>query len=406
MLKNLTYKQRFRDKVHLTLQVSYFASFFSIFFGFTCLFYLDIKILVPHVFFTFGIINLVNTLAYRFHKNLTLTYNIISITGLASSFLITLYTEGINSPFIFLIAVVVFAGYATTQTYGRVYLYISILIVILIYVQGSSDFSFTRNVVPPHSQRLFSLLSVLFSVYILGGVLGKNLLKAHHNLYKTKLEVEERIKEKETLLREVHHRVKNNLQTVSSLLSLQSRNIENEQVRELIKSSQNRVISMAMVHEMLYMRDDLSKIGYRSYVQELCEYLVKSLKGVDHNVQLNIDIPDIELGIDTAIPLGILINEVVTNSLKYGIPDRDPGEIHIALTRENQGSYILLIGDNGIGFSDTFNYKSSNSLGLKLINNLARQLSGSVIKDVTKKGTNYIIRFREVRQQHQFDSVA
>lgn len=406
MLRKLTDKQRLRDKVNLTLQVSYFASLFAILFGLICLFYLEIKILVPYVFFAFGVINLLNTLAYKSHQNLTLTYNVISITGLVCSLLITLYTEGINSPFIFVIAVVVFAGYATTQSYGKIYLYISILLVILIYLQGSTDFSFTRNVVPAHSQRMFSFLSVLFSVYILGGVLGKNLLKAHHNLYKTKLEVEERIREKETLLREVHHRVKNNLQTVSSLLSLQSRSIDNHQVRDLIKSSQNRVISMAMVHEMLYMRDDLSKIEYKSYVRELCEYLLKSLKGMNHNVKLNIDIPDIQLGIDTAIPLGLLINEAVTNSLKYGIIDNNQGEINIALAKEKEGSYLLFIGDDGVGFSDTITYKNSKSLGLKLINNLARQLSGSISKDISKKGTNYIIRFREVGPQPQFDYVA
>ena len=129
------------------------------------------------------------------------------------------------------------------------------------------------------------------------------------------MEVEERIHEKDTLLKEVHHRVKNNLQTVSSLLSLQSRGIKDEKVKNLIKSSQNRVISMAMVHEMLYMRDDLSKINYKSYVEELSEYLVKSVKGADSNVKVNINIPQIELGIDTAIPLGLLINEALTNAL-------------------------------------------------------------------------------------------
>ncbi len=406
MLRKFTDNQRFRDKVNLTLQVSYFASLFAILFGLICTFLLDIKIVVPYVFYAFGTINLLNTLAYQSHKNLTLTYNIISITGLVCSFLITLYTEGINSPFIFVMAVVVFAGYATTYSYGKIYLYITMSLVILLYLQGSSDFSFTRNVVPAQSQRMFSFLSVLFSVYILGGVLGKNLLKAHHNLYKTKLEVDERIREKETLLREVHHRVKNNLQTVSSLLSLQSRSIDNAQVKDLIKSSQNRVISMAMVHEMLYMREDLSKIEYKSYVQELCAYLLKSLKGTHHNVKLNIDIPDIQLGIDTAIPLGLLINEAVTNSLKYGIIDNDQGEINITLTKESDSSYQLYIGDNGIGFSDTLTYKNSKSLGLKLINNLARQLSGSISKDITKKGTNYIVRFWEVGHHPQFDTVA
>lgn len=242
-------------------------------------------------------------------------------------------------------------------------------------------------------------MSIIFSVYLLGGVLGKNLLRAHHNLYKTKMELEEQITEKETLLKEVHHRVKNNLQTVSSLLSLQARGIDDEEIRNLIKSSQNRVISMAMVHEMLYMRDDISKIKYKSYVQELGEYLVRSVKGSENNVSLTIDIPDIELGIDTAIPLGLLINEAITNALKYGIRDDDQGEIYVALRKEDNREYVLSIGDNGVGFPERVNFKNTKSLGLKLIHNLTRQLKGSIVRDLSKKGTNYVVKFREVDQQ-------
>src|SRR5690606_35893246 len=120
---------------------------------------------------------------------------------------------------------------------------------------------------------------------IIGGVFGRNLLKAHHRLYESRNEVQKRIEEKETLLKEVHHRVKNNLQTVSSLLSLQARAISDEKISGIIKSSQNRVVSMAMVHEMLYKRDDyLSKIELRSYVQELCDYLVRSVRGSNDRV--------------------------------------------------------------------------------------------------------------------------
>jgi two-component sensor histidine kinase len=320
-----------------------------------CIYYLGITKVVPYIFFAFGSINLINTLLFKSHNNLTLTYNVISILGLASAIVITLFTGGINSPFIFVLAIVVFAGYATTRRYGRIYLYISILIIILIYLQGITTFSFTQNIVPSGSQRFFSFLSVIFSVYLLGGVLGKNLLKAHHDLYKSKMQVEQQIKEKETLLKEVHHRVKNNLQTVSSLLSLQSRSIEDDTVKNLIKSSQNRVISMAMVHEMLYMRDDLSKIEFKSYVQELSEYLVKSVKGVDNNIKLNLNIPDIQLGIDTAIPLGLLINEAISNALKYGIKDDEDGEIHIALKQVHDQGFELEIGDNGPGYSDSIN---------------------------------------------------
>jgi len=399
MLKTWLDQDRLKDSIRLTLRVSYISSLFALLFGAICLWFLDITQTVPYVFFAFGLINILNTLLYRVHKNLIITYNVMSITGLASSIVITLFTGGINSPFIFVLAIVVFAGYISTRRYGKIYLYISTLLVILIYLQGISDYSVTRNVVPADSQNFFSFMSIIFSVYLLGGVLGKNLLRAHHNLYKTKMELEEQITEKETLLKEVHHRVKNNLQTVSSLLSLQARGIDDEEIRNLIKSSQNRVISMAMVHEMLYMRDDISKIKYKSYVQELGEYLVRSVKGSENNVHLTIDIPDIELGIDTAIPLGLLINEAITNALKYGIRDDDQGEIYVALRKEDNREYVLSIGDNGVGFPERVNFKNTKSLGLKLIHNLTRQLKGSIVRDLSKKGTNYVVKFREVDQQ-------
>jgi two-component sensor histidine kinase len=399
MLKTWLGQDRFKDSIWLTLRVSYISSILALVFGAICLWLLDITQVVPYVFFAFGLINFVNTLFYRKHQNLILTYNIISIFGLASSIVITLFTGGINSPFIFVLAIVVFAGYVSTRRYGRIYLYISILLVILIYLQGISDYSVTRNVVPAASQNFFSFISIIFSVYLLGGVLGKNLLKAHHNLYRTKKELEEQIAEKETLFKEVHHRVKNNLQTVSSLLSLQARGIDDEEMKNLIKSSQNRVISMAMVHEMLYMRDDISKVEYKSYVQELGEYLIRSVKGVNSNVSLKIDVPEMELGIDTAIPLGLLINEAITNALKYGIKDDDTGEIYIALRKEDNKDYVLSIGDNGVGFPEKVNFRNTKSLGLKLIHNLTRQLKGSIVRDLSKKGTNYVVKFREIDQQ-------
>ncbi|MDE3741929.1 sensor histidine kinase [Maribacter polysaccharolyticus] len=396
---------RLEDKVKLTLRVNYFSSVLAIIFGFLCIYALDIHEILPYAFFAYGVINLLNTFAFKSHSNLTVTYNITSVLGLLCSTIITLFSGGINSPFIFVLALIVFTGYVTTKLYGKVYLYINLTIVCLLYLESLPAYRVAFNAVPEASRDLFSLFSILFSVYLLGGVLGKNLLKAHHNLYKSRNEIEKRIKEKETLLREVHHRVKNNLQTVSSLLSLQSRNIKDEKMKTIIKSSQNRVVSMAMVHEMLYMRDeDLSKIEYKSYVKELSEFLVRSIKGSDNKVKLDIDIPDIKLGIDTAIPLGLLINEAITNALKYGFPNQKEGEISISIQQDGDNAYELRIGDNGIGFPDTIDYKTTNSLGLKLIHNLARQLKGSIHKDPTKKGTNYIIKFHEVGKH--FNAVA
>ncbi len=399
MQTNKKLEERLRDKARLVLKVNYFTSIFSLLFGVLCFFVLDIKEVIPYVFFAFGILNLTNTFLYKSHKNLTLTYNIVSIMTLTGASIITLYSGGINSPFIFVLALIVVAGYVTTKSYGTIYLNLNLLIIVLIYSQSIADFSFVTNVVPEQSKNLFALLSVLFSVYLLGGVFGKNLLHAHHNLYKTKNQLEDKIKEKETLLKEVHHRVKNNLQTVSSLLSLQARNNEDPRIKDLLKSSQNRVISMAMVHEMLYMREDISKVEYKTYVQDLAEYLVRSIKGTSGNITLDIDIPQVKLNIDTAIPLGLLINEAVTNALKYGIVDDSQGEIFIKLRKGENDEYLLNIGDNGAGFADTINYKTSKSLGLKLIHNLARQLRGSIIRDLSKKGTHYIVKFREITEQ-------
>lgn len=247
---------------------------------------------------------------------------------------------------------------------------------------------------------IIALILLLWGVLNLINVLilKKNIVITQNSLFQENNDISKKLLEKETLLKEIHHRVKNNLQTVSSLLSLQTRNTEDDSVKTLLKATKDRVISMAMIHEMLYMHDDLSKIEYKIYVEELSQYLIKSIKGIENKIKLTIDILDIKLGIDTAIPLGLLINEAITNALKYGIVDDTEGEIHIAITKEVNKEYVLQIGDNGIGFSEEINHKTTKSLGLKLIYNLTRQLKGSVIRDVSKKGTNYIIKFQEIGQ--------
>lgn len=161
---------------------------------------------------------------------------------------------------------------------------------------------------------------------------------------------------------------------------------------------------MAMVHEMLYKRDDyLSKIELEPYVRELCDYLVRSVKGSNRNVKVALDISDYKLSIDTVIPLGLIINETITNALKYGITEGNDGEIHVSVQKMEGNRYKMYLGDNGVGYSEEINPKTSNSLGLKLIYNLARQLRGSISRDYSKKGTHYTIEFEEVIEQ--FNSV-
>ena len=299
---------RLKDKKQLVLKVNYFASLSALLFGLVCYFLFDIKGIIPFTFWGFALLNLLNTFLLKSHGKLIHTYNITSILAMVSAIIITLFSGGIQSPFIYVLGIVVFAGYVTTRVYGKLYLIINLLVVGLIFLHDLSDFNFAHDTIPVESKNWFAFLSILLAVYLLGGVFGRNLLKAHHKLYKSRKEIEERIDEKETLLKEVHHRVKNNLQTVSSLLSLQSRSIEDKKISGIIKSSQNRVVSMAMVHEMLYKRDDyLSKIELKPYVEELCEYLIRSVKGNTNNIDLHLDIPDFKLSIDTVIPLGCLL---------------------------------------------------------------------------------------------------
>ncbi|UII78920.1 sensor histidine kinase [Flagellimonas sp. CMM7] len=397
-------KYRLQDKIQLVLKVNYSSSLFAVLLGLICIFLLDVKGIIPYTFFGFAALNLLNTFLFGKHGNLTITYNITSILAMVGATLITLFSGGIQSPFIFVLAIVVFAGYVTTKVYGQVYLIINLVVVAIIFLYDLSDFKISGNTVPLESRSWFSFMSVVFAVYLLGGVFGKNLLRAHHKLYKSRREIQERIDEKETLLKEVHHRVKNNLQTVSSLLSLQSRSIADKKISSIIKSSQNRVVSMAMVHEMLYKRDDyLSKIELKPYVKELCEYLVRSVKGNTNNVKVKLDIDENKLSIDTVIPLGLIINETITNALKYGITEDEAGEIQISLRKLSEKRYEMYIGDNGIGYSDDIDPKTSKSLGLKLIYNLARQLRGSITRDSEKKGTYYRMEFEEIIEE--FNSV-
>ncbi|MFS4467424.1 sensor histidine kinase [Maribacter sp. 2210JD10-5] len=394
-------KERINNKTLLLIKFNYVSSFLSILFGLICMFLLKIEDVIPYVFFAYPVINLINVFSFKKHGNLTIMAITTSILSVISTLLITLFSGGIESPFIFVFALIVLAGYISTSMFGKIYIKVILVLIVAIYLIDFLDFQFVTDVVPIASKKAFGLMSILFAVYLQGDVFGKTLLKTHHKLYKSKTEIEQRIQEKEILLREVHHRVKNNLQTVSSLLNLQARDTADEKVKIIMKSSQNRVIVMSMVHEMLYMRNNLSKIEFKPYVQELADYLIKSLKPEESDISLHIDIPEVQLGIDTAIPLGLLINEAITNSLKYGFTNKPKGLIGVVLKKDTSPhSYILNISDNGIGFTESTNLEKPKSLGLRLIHNLAKQLKGSVTKDSSKKGTYYIILFKDIDQKY------
>jgi two-component sensor histidine kinase len=199
------------------------------------------------------------------------------------------------------------------------------------------------------------------------------------------------LQEKEVLLQEIHHRVKNNLQVVSSLLNLQSRYIEDEKTLQMFRESQSRVKSMALIHERLYRSKDLAQIDFGEYVQTLTRDLFRSYQAQAGSVALKVDVQDVFLGVDTAIPCGLIINELVSNALKYAFPDDRDGQLCVELASDD-GQYVLAVRDNGVGLPDGLDIQSTETLGLRLVTTLVRQLRGTV-ELRSDGGTEFEIRF-------------
>lgn len=197
--------------------------------------------------------------------------------------------------------------------------------------------------------------------------------------------------EKEVLLKEVYHRVKNNLQIVSSLINLQAKNVKNKAAVELLKQSADRIKSMALLHEKLYQSKDLAKIDFNDYIHSLADHLMFGYGAHSSRIKINLQIDAIFLDVDTAIPCGLIINELISNALKHAFPDDRHGEIGIAF-RQDVDEFILVITDNGIGFPAGLDFKKSASLGLQLVSSLTNQLLGQLTLD-QGDGSTFTLRF-------------
>jgi PAS domain S-box-containing protein len=215
-----------------------------------------------------------------------------------------------------------------------------------------------------------------------------------HDITEKKLseeKIRQSLKEKEVLLKEVHHRVKNNLQVISSILNLQSSYVKDRKTLEILRESQNRIKSMAFIHESLYQTKDFSSINFSEYVTNLSNNLVHSYQNFEDQVDLDMKIQDVYLNLDIAIPCGLIINEILSNALKYAFPNNRSGKIHINLSHKDQ-EITLIIRDNGVGLPAHIDYKNTESLGLQLVVTLVDQLGGSIKLDRVK-GTKFTIVF-------------
>ena len=212
--------------------------------------------------------------------------------------------------------------------------------------------------------------------------------------------LKESLNEKEVLLREIHHRVKNNMQIISSLLNLQIQFEDTEEIANVLKESQGRIKTMAMVHEKLYQSDSLSKINFQDYLANLVSNIFYSYGVKSDIINLEMEIDDFNIGIDTAIPLGLIVNELVTNSVKYAFPDGRKGILKVIFRSENH-NHLLIISDDGVGIPADIEPEKTESLGLQLVNSLNSQIDGEIELE-RSKGTEFRIKFRELEYKERF----
>jgi len=205
--------------------------------------------------------------------------------------------------------------------------------------------------------------------------------------------IQESLKEKEVLIKEVHHRVKNNMQVIVSMLNLQSAQVSDEKMLALLRESQNRVRSMALVHEKLYQSESLAQIDFRDYAHHLVSTLFHSYSPHTSPIDLKIEIGDIVLSIDAAIPCGLIINELVSNALKHAFPDQRAGEVIVSLRRLTPQTLELVVENNGVTFPETIDFRHTESLGMQLMLSLVKQLNGEIEMQRLNPGTRFLIRF-------------
>jgi two-component sensor histidine kinase len=206
------------------------------------------------------------------------------------------------------------------------------------------------------------------------------------------IELERRVQEKDILLSEIHHRVKNSLQVVSSLLSLESARIHDPSIVEMLLNTQNRIRSMALIHQTLYQSKDFARVDFHAFLLSFVPTLIQSFSVRPEQISLVIHVAEVKLPIDAAIPCGLIVNELISNALKHAFPDGRKGTIQICVTHDRDNHATLSVSDDGIGVPDDFSFEHSNTLGVQLVYLLAGQLAGTATVARSAR-TSFVVRF-------------
>ena len=227
-------------------------------------------------------------------------------------------------------------------------------------------------------------------------IVERTLREWHHIVKRRQAEeqIQESLREKETLLQEIHHRVKNNMAVIASLLKLQMQRIDDKQVRDALKDSQTRVYSMAAVHETLYSSGNLTDILVETFIGKIAKFVFQSYQTNSNQINLKTEIDSIRLSIEKAPPLGLAVNELVSNALKYAFVDDREGEIRIRIKRLHEENVEVIVEDNGIGMPKDLDWDNPEGLGLQLVKKLVENQLDGTLDVISEQGTRFVIRLK------------
>jgi len=391
MLENFRYKNKFGRTTVLTLNVLYTLSVITFLFSIFCFLYLEIKGVVSNVLFAYSIINTINILFFYKHKKILSTYLVGSSIAFVTVIVISVYSGGINSPAISFLSCLIFFGYLIKNIYGNVLLVLVTIVIVVFYLMNIFNYEVVSEITKENTAE-FNLVFLLFLIIFLGGVFGRMINKANEKIKAAKKEIVDRNDEKTIMLKEIHHRVKNNLQVVNSLLRVQSRAIKDEHVKMMFKIAQSRVVTMARLHEKIYNTEDLKNIDISEYFELLINDLISSIN-LDKKIITKLNIESISMSIDTLLPLSLIITELVSNSLKHAFSDMESGEVVVELFTKQGTECQLVFSDNGKGLESNILSESENSTGVTLIKNFVKQLNGSIIFLNKPLGASFKILF-------------
>jgi two-component sensor histidine kinase len=260
------------------------------------------------------------------------------------------------------------------------------------------------------SQEFLNQVLVPFEIVQRGFVEANTNLREANELLETRVkertqQLEDALQRERLLRKEIHHRVKNNLQVISAMLFLQSRHVTDPKVVEMFNEGQNRVKSIALINEKLYQSSGMSRIPMNGYIDDLCKSLMQSYGTGRRGVILRSEVDELSLGIDQAVPCALVVNELVSNALKHGLPAGRAGEVTIAM-RQGEGKQVhLSVADNGAGLPPNFDARKARSLGVSLVTDLVRQLGGQVAYE-TDNGTTCRITFMDKTAEPAKEGVA